>query len=95
MAELLKRYYPRHVDLHNYVSRNGVANKIENWSTLNRKVLSKIGMKLNKDTILKLAYSEAGIIETVLAGVRKKILKDCNAERKSLYFDYQDNRKGG
>ncbi|XP_043276503.1 sperm flagellar protein 1-like [Venturia canescens] len=94
MAELLKRYYPRHVDLHNYVPRNAVGKKIENWSTLDRKVLSKIGLRLNKDTILKLAYSEAGAIETVLAEVRKKVLKDCNAERASLYFDYEDNRKG-
>lgn len=95
MAELLKRYYPRHVDLHNYTSKNSIANKIDNWSTLNRKVMSKIGTKLSKDVIVRLANSEPGVIDSVLGDLRTKILKDCNAERDSLYFDYEDNGKGG
>ena len=94
MAELLKRYYPRYVELHNYRYRNSIAFKVDNWTTLNRKVLSKIGMKLSKNVITGLVYSKPGVIESVLADLRAKILKDCNADRDSLYFEYDDNGKG-
>lgn len=38
MAELLKKYYPRMVDLHNYPPANSIANKLKNWQVLNTKV---------------------------------------------------------
>lgn len=92
MAELLKHYYPKHVDVHNYVAGNSVAKKIDNWCTLNRKVLSKINMKLGKDAINQLANSQSGIIEKILIDLRAKILKDCNAGRQSLYSDHEDSK---
>lgn len=95
MAELLKRYYPRYVDVHNYIAGSSIAKKIDNWATLNRKVLSKIEMKLSKEVINQLANSQQGIIEKVLSDLRAKILKDCNAERDSLYFNYEENGRGG
>ncbi|KAI4485694.1 hypothetical protein M0802_012590 [Mischocyttarus mexicanus] len=91
MAELLKRYYPKNVDVHNYVPGNSIAKKIDNWNILNRKILSKIDIKLSKDVINQLANSQSGIIEKVLIDVRAKILKDSNTDRDSLYFDYDDN----
>ncbi|XP_076627746.1 sperm flagellar protein 1 [Colletes latitarsis] len=94
MAELLKRYYPRYVEIHNYISGNSIAKKIDNWCTLNRKVLSKLDMKLSKDVINQLANSQPGVIDKVLTDLRVKILKDCNAERDSLYFVYEENGKG-
>ncbi|XP_046753103.1 sperm flagellar protein 1-like [Diprion similis] len=95
MAELLKKYYPRYVDVHNYIAGNSIAKKIDNWATLNRKVLSKLDMKLSKEVIGQLANSQQGAIERVLSNLRAKILKDCNAERDSLYFDYEENGRGG
>lgn len=95
MAELLKRYYPKHIDIHNYVPGNSVAKKIDNWCTLNRKVLSKLDIKIGKDIINKLANSQPGIIEKVLIELRTKILKDCNTERNTLYSEYQENEKTG
>ncbi|KAG5323011.1 SPEF1 protein, partial [Acromyrmex heyeri] len=86
MAELLKRYYPKYVDVHNYVAGNSIAKKTDNWSTLNRKVLSKIDMRLGKETINQLASSQPGIIEKVLTDLRIKILKDSERDRE-LYFD--------
>lgn len=95
MAELLKRYYPRHVDIHNYIPGNSLGKKIDNWCTLNRKVLSKLEIKLTKDVINQLANSQAGVIEKVLVELRAKILKDCNADRDSLYSEYEEEGKGG
>ncbi|XP_026672818.1 sperm flagellar protein 1-like [Ceratina calcarata] len=93
MAELLKRYYPRYVDIHNYIPGNSVAKKIDNWSTLNRKVFSKLDMKLGKDVINQLANSQPGTIEKLLVDLRSKILKDCNADRNSLYSEYEEHEK--
>lgn len=85
MAELLKRYYPRHVDVQNYTPGCSIAKKIDNWCTLNRKVLPKLSLKLSKETINKVAQSQPGAIEKVLSEVRSKIIKDCNADRNSLF----------
>ncbi|KAM0725227.1 Sperm flagellar protein 1 [Formica fusca] len=93
MAELLKRYYPKYVDVHNYVAGNSIARKIDNWCTLNRKVLSKLDMRLGKETINQLASSQPGIIEKVLADLRAKILKDCNADRESLFSGHEDSEE--
>ncbi|KZC12017.1 PREDICTED: sperm flagellar protein 1-like [Dufourea novaeangliae] len=94
MAELLKRYYPRHVDVHNYIPGNSVAKKVENWCTLNRKVLSKLNMKLRKDEINQLANSQPGAIEKILTDLRIKILRDCNADRDNLYSEFNGSEKG-
>ncbi|XP_076624662.1 uncharacterized protein LOC143343562 [Colletes latitarsis] len=80
MAEILKVYYPRYVDLHNYVPANSLTTKKENWGILNRKVLSKIDMKLSKDTINQLANSHPGVAEHLLLELRDKIL--CNDKEK-------------
>ncbi|XP_046630017.1 sperm flagellar protein 1 [Neodiprion virginianus] len=95
MAELLKKYYPRYVDVHNYIAGSSIAKKIDNWAMLNRKVLSKLDMKLSKEVIGRLANSQQGVIEKVLSSLRAKILKDCNADRDSLYFDHEENGRGG
>ncbi|XP_076675358.1 sperm flagellar protein 1 [Andrena cerasifolii] len=94
MAELLKRYYPRNVDIHNYISGSSISKKIDNWCTLNRKVLSKLDIKLGRDVINQLANSQPGVIEKVLTDLRVKILKDCNAERDSLYSEFENSGKG-
>lgn len=95
MAELLKRYYPRLVDVYNYIPGNSIAKKIDNWCTLNRKVLSKIDMKLSKETIDRLANSQNGVIEKVLNDLRVKILKDSNTDSETLYSEAEEKGKGG
>ncbi|XP_017752244.1 PREDICTED: sperm flagellar protein 1-like [Eufriesea mexicana] len=75
MAEILKIYYPRYVDLHNYVPANSITTKKENWQILNRKVLRKIDMKLTKDIINQLANCYPGAAENMLLELRKKVLQ--------------------
>ncbi|XP_026670932.1 sperm flagellar protein 1-like [Ceratina calcarata] len=79
MAEILKQYYPRHVDLHNYMPVNSLNLKKENWNILNRKVLSKIDMKLNKDAINQLANCHPGAAENILLMLKKRISKDAES----------------
>lgn len=38
VAEIIKYYWPKLIDLHNYVPASSLTNKISNWNTLNRKV---------------------------------------------------------
>jgi len=38
LAEILKKHYPKLVELHNYAPRNAVSQKIINWEILNKKV---------------------------------------------------------
>lgn len=39
VAEIIKYYWPKLIDLHNYVPASSLLNKISNWETLNRKVI--------------------------------------------------------
>ncbi|KOC70370.1 Sperm flagellar protein 1 [Habropoda laboriosa] len=89
MAEILKLYCPRYVDLHNYVPVNSLTAKKENWNILNRKVLSKINMKLTKDVIHQLANCQPGTAEHVLLELKKKISKD-SEHQKSQDLTYND-----
>lgn len=95
MAELLKRYYPRHVNVQNYIPGCSVAKKIDNWCTLNRKVFSKLDIKLSKETINLLAQSQPGVVEKILLEIRSKIIKDCNADRNSMFKGCEDSNKDG
>lgn len=51
MAELIHHYNPKIVSVHNYPPSGSVQKKIENWKTLNSKVLKKIGITLSKEEI--------------------------------------------
>lgn len=94
MAELLKRYFPKFVHLYNYSAVNSAAKKLDNWHTLNRKVLSKIHFKISKENIEKLAHSRPGTIEDVLIELRSKILEDHNSRQDALLNAYKNGMGG-
>ena len=48
VAEVMKHFLPRIIDLHNYSSANAVEKKMYNWNHLNDKVFRRIGFKLAK-----------------------------------------------
>ncbi|XP_076761820.1 sperm flagellar protein 1 [Xylocopa sonorina] len=94
MAEILKVYYPRYVDLHNYIPVNNLYMKRENWNTLNRKVLTKIDLKLTKDIIDQLINFHPGTAENILLKLRKRILKDSesrNSQDRSCNHENDDS----
>uniref|UniRef100_A0A336M6V2 CSON012971 protein n=1 Tax=Culicoides sonorensis TaxID=179676 RepID=A0A336M6V2_CULSO len=73
LAEILKSVFPKLVDLHNYQPCNSIQQKINNWTTLERKILSKIDVHINESTILKLAEADSNVMKQVLYDVMKKI----------------------
>jgi hypothetical protein len=73
LAELLKYYYPRYVDLHNYSPAFKWASKVENWSTVNRKVLSKLNLQISDTMIKEIVSGTKDSILNLLARIRLKV----------------------
>lgn len=93
-AEVLKLYYPRHVEIHNYVPANSINTKKENWKMLNRKVLAKLDMKLSSDTIHHLANGSQGAVEKLLTKLRVKVLRDGVEMHKPKLKNVESNIEG-
>ncbi|XP_024941740.1 sperm flagellar protein 1 isoform X2 [Cephus cinctus] len=94
MAEVLKVYYPHYVDSHNYTPANSIRTKKENWNTLNRKVFSKIEMKLSNTVINQLVNSQQGTIDKVLTDLKSKIEADLiTRSSSSQKFDETDKEQ--
>ena len=51
LAEIVKHYLPKLVDIHNYSQAHSLSQKTYNWNTLNVKVLKKLGLNLSKTEI--------------------------------------------
>ena len=69
LAEIIKSYLPRMVDLHNYPSCSNTKHKESNWNVLNNKVLKKLGIKLTKKEITDIIKCEHLAIEHLLQRV--------------------------
>ncbi|XP_050295961.1 sperm flagellar protein 1-like [Anthonomus grandis grandis] len=75
LAEILKQHFPKLVDLHNYVPRNALSQKIVNWSILNKKVLNKLKINLPFCEQEQLAKAVPGAIEKLLHKIMVKVEK--------------------
>lgn len=71
LAEIIKCHNPKLVELHNYPGTSSTRQKLDNWNTLNTKVLKRIGIKLSQDEMYELASSRQGAIENLLIRVYK------------------------
>ncbi|CAH0401702.1 unnamed protein product [Chilo suppressalis] len=94
LAEILSVHYPKLVEMHNYPPRNSHALKLNNWMTLNRKVLKKLRLNLCCSTMEQLANSALGVIERVLLMVRDRIRRD-EELNKSIKDSEQNVSSGG
>ncbi|KAK3921396.1 Sperm flagellar protein 1 [Frankliniella fusca] len=74
MAELVKFFYPKMVELHNYTPANCFLHKMNNWHTLSRKVLSKLGIKISKEQIEQIASASPNGIISVLSSFKDKVV---------------------
>ncbi|XP_051946465.1 sperm flagellar protein 1 isoform X2 [Xyrauchen texanus] len=72
-AEVVRHFFPKLVELHNYTPAHSTQQKLCNWSTLNRKVFSKLNFHIPEHTMKKIVVSTAGYIEQVLCSLREKI----------------------
>lgn len=72
LAELLKQIYPKLVELHNYSSRNSFILKLNNWITINRKILQKLDLNQSIETLERLCKASPGAIELLLCQIKTK-----------------------
>ncbi|KAG8453270.1 hypothetical protein GDO86_000051, partial [Hymenochirus boettgeri] len=72
-AEMVKFYFPKIVEMHNYVPANSTQQKLSNWTTLNKKVLNKLNFSVPDDVIRKIIQCSPGVVELVLNTLRQKI----------------------
>ncbi|XP_069833247.1 sperm flagellar protein 1 [Dendropsophus ebraccatus] len=72
-AEVVKYYFPKLVEMHNYVPANSTQQKLSNWTILNRKVLNKLNFSVPDDVIRKIVQCSPGVVELVLTSLRQKI----------------------
>ena len=98
LAEILKKYVPRLVDLHNYPDYSSTKHKLSNWETLNNKVLKKIGLRLTKKEINDVVNCKPQAIEEVLKKVYNVIQNifgknniRAQVEKGNMSLDKQDN----
>lgn len=73
VAEIVKFYFPRMVELHNYSAVNSRSQKITNWKTLNRKVLPKLQSCIAPEMMDKMVDCIPGVIEVFLFDLWRKI----------------------
>ncbi|XP_021378549.1 sperm flagellar protein 1-like isoform X1 [Mizuhopecten yessoensis] len=73
VAEILKYYFPKIVELHTISQCSKTHLKIQNWLMLNRTVFSKLRFELASDVIEDLSTCKPGVIEKVLHKLRSKI----------------------
>ena len=78
VAEIIKHYLPRLVDLHNYPSASSTMQKTTNWNTLNTKVLKKIGVKMSKQEINDVITCKPLAIEHLLQRIYDAIQNQIN-----------------
>ena len=79
VAEIIKHYLPRLVDLHNYPSASSTMQKTTNWNTLNTKVLKKIGVKMTKLEINDIITCKPLAIEHLLQRIYDAIQNQINS----------------
>ena len=73
MAEVIKHYIPKLVDLHNYSQAHSVAQKVTNWNTLSLKVFKKIGFSLSKQEVDALVHLAPDAVERMLLNLKNCI----------------------
>lgn len=73
VAEVVNHFVPRLVDLHNYTPANSSKQKQNNWDTLNRKVLARLGLTVPENVVKGIIDMKAGVIEVVLQNLHVKI----------------------
>ncbi|XP_063257340.1 sperm flagellar protein 1 [Prinia subflava] len=73
VAEVVKFFFPSLVELHSFVPTSSTAQKVSNWGHLNRKVLSKLNLRIPEEMIQQLVRSRPGTAEQLLQLLKEKI----------------------
>ena len=73
VAETVKYYFPKLVELHNYTAAHSIQQKIANWNTLNARVFRKLHFEVPMEEIRDITSAVPGSVERFLRALRTKI----------------------
>lgn len=73
VAELIDHFCPQLLDLAHYRTCNATAAKIDNWNTLNRNPLKKLGLQLSRSEIIAITGQKLPALERFLMLLHGKI----------------------
>lgn len=73
VAELIHHFCPRLVELPQYRTCNATAGKIDNWNTLNRNALKKLGLQLTRAEIIAVTGQKLPALEKIFMMLHEKI----------------------
>jgi len=85
MAELIKHFRPKLVEMHNYSAANSSKKKKYNWMTLRKKVFPKLKITISDTDVSRIVMSKPGAVEDLLLQVKNNI----NRRRKKRSSPYQ------
>ena len=74
-AEVIAAYFPQLVELHNYTPANSVKQKMNNFDTLNTRVLRKLNYAIPRSSIEEIVNGKPGAVEIVLNSLQFKMAK--------------------
>ena len=84
MAEIMKHYYPKMVDIYNYREASSTEQKLVNWNTLCLKVFRKIGFSITKNELENVVNSKPKAIENVLWKLYNKLAENGKVKKKEV-----------
>mmetsp|Transcript_77932 Transcript_77932/g.167236 ORF Transcript_77932/g.167236 Transcript_77932/m.167236 type:complete len:234 (+) Transcript_77932:82-783(+) len=74
-AEIVNNFFPRLIEMHNYSAANSHTQKMYNWTTLNNKVLKKLGYQIHQQDLEDIIKAAPGAIERVLKVLQEHIAR--------------------
>jgi hypothetical protein len=75
VAEIVKFYFPRLVELHNYAGSSSAKQKKDNWDTLNAKVFRRLHFEVPDEEVRDIMNAVPGAIEKFLKALQTKIVQ--------------------
>ncbi|XP_043992022.1 sperm flagellar protein 1 [Gambusia affinis] len=91
VAEVVQHYFPKIVDIHNYVTSCKTQQKLGNWNLLNKRVFSKLDFYVSEETVKKIVSSTPGVVLPVMFFLKEKIEnKLAQATQTRHYFRSQE-----
>jgi predicted RNase H-like nuclease (RuvC/YqgF family) len=98
LAEVIKYYLPKMVDINNYPSSSNTNQKNYNWLTLNNKVLKKINVKLSKNEINDIIsyknYAIEHLLEKVYKAIEEYTGQNLGMKKKNILEKKKENAMG-
>ncbi|KAJ9471268.1 hypothetical protein DIPPA_23547 [Diplonema papillatum] len=73
VAEVIKHFFPKLVELHNYPAAHSTSQKLYNWHTLQHKVFKKLNFEISEEEVNSIVTCIPGAIERFLRALLTKI----------------------